>query len=425
MRKLLLGAFLLSLTSWPAFAAVKTPAQIESEINSEITQNGVGAITGPVLNGILYDITQSYLTANAPQTWYQLQTFFLNPILPNCTGYLYGNGASPSTCSPLILESGHVLGNPTSANSSPMDTSLIAVMEQSGSGIGAGVATALGYAPNTAGGAVAPSNAQAQDYALVGGATTPIWTAIGNCSTAITYSTSTHLFGCESTVVTSVTITTPSFLTATGCAITSSGTCALGLATQTANYGFWGPASGAAAAPTFRAEVCADEPAGTWCKISSTTVTSQASFQDTTDFAGNLTEYEIVVESFVGSTATAICELQVYSSAYKTTGYLGLSLWDNLSTGGGVTPTTYIDCGNIQGGTTVSPYTYRSLKVRNPSVAMIHAFDYTGWDTISANISKVWGSAEWTGGTTAITGFQVIPSTGSTFSAVVTVYGRK
>jgi hypothetical protein len=97
MKKLLLCAFLL--TCGAAFASVKTPAQIESEINNQIMTNGQGAITGPVLNGILYDIAQSYFPSNAPQTWYQQQTFFLNPILPNCTGYLLGNGAAPATCS--------------------------------------------------------------------------------------------------------------------------------------------------------------------------------------------------------------------------------------------------------------------------------------------------------------------------------------
>ena len=226
--------------------------------------------------------------------------------------------------------------------------------------------------------------------------------------------------------VTSVALSLPAFIAVSGSPVTGSGTLTGTLATQTANFGFWGPASGSDAAPTFRAQVCADEPAGTWCKINSYSVSSQASFQDTADFAGNLTEYEIVVEGFVGSTAIATCELQVHSAgAYKASSYITLSLWDNTSTGSAVNPTTYIDCGNIQGGTTVSPYTYRSLKVRNPSVATSHVFSLTGWDAISGNLSTIWGNGWWTGGTTAVDGFQIIPSTGSNFSATVTVYGRK
>ena len=289
------------------------------------------------------------------------------------TGYVYCNGGgvacSAATTIPYtVITSGYPVANL--------------------GGLGTGVATALAITANTTGGF----------------ATYPVAT----------------------TGVTSVTITVPSFLTATGCVITTSGTCALGLATETANYGFRGPASGSAAAPTFRADVCADMPAGTWCKISSTTVSSQASFQDTTDFAGNLAEYEIVVEGFIGSTVTAICELQVYSnSSYQTSSYLGLVNYFLSGSPTGVIPTTYIDCGNASGSTVIAPYTYRSIKVRNPSGAAEHGFWGQGWDIKSGAAYNVIGNGTWTGGTTAITGFQIIPSTGSTFSATVTIYGRK
>jgi hypothetical protein len=53
--------------------------------------------------------------------------------------------------------------------------------------------------------------------------------------------------------VTSVALTTPSFLTTSGSPITSSGTFTVTLATQTANTVFAGPTGGAPAAPTFRA----------------------------------------------------------------------------------------------------------------------------------------------------------------------------
>ena len=51
-----------------------------------------------------------------------------------------------------LIGSGHVLGNGTSASSSPTDTPLIQVMNQSGSGIGTGNATALGISAGTSGG---------------------------------------------------------------------------------------------------------------------------------------------------------------------------------------------------------------------------------------------------------------------------------
>lgn len=60
--------------------------------------------------------------------------------------------------------------------------------------------------------------------------------------------------------VTSVGLTTPSFLSVAGSPITTSGTFALSLATQSANQVFVGPTTGAAAAPTFRSLVAADLP---------------------------------------------------------------------------------------------------------------------------------------------------------------------
>jgi len=61
--------------------------------------------------------------------------------------------------------------------------------------------------------------------------------------------------------VTSVAATVPSILTLSGTPITTSGTLAFSLATQTANKVFAGPTSGSAAAPTFRSLVAADLPA--------------------------------------------------------------------------------------------------------------------------------------------------------------------
>ena len=102
MKKVLL--FLL-LSCLSAQATTKTPTQIQAEINSQITLNGYGAITGPVLNNILMDITNSYFPAQAPAVWTLQQNFFLNPILQNCQGIIYGNGQSPITCGTPIPNS--------------------------------------------------------------------------------------------------------------------------------------------------------------------------------------------------------------------------------------------------------------------------------------------------------------------------------
>lgn len=60
--------------------------------------------------------------------------------------------------------------------------------------------------------------------------------------------------------VTSVALSAPPIFTVTGSPVTTSGTLALGLATESANQVWAGPATGAAATPTFRALVAADLP---------------------------------------------------------------------------------------------------------------------------------------------------------------------
>lgn len=66
--------------------------------------------------------------------------------------------------------------------------------------------------------------------------------------------------GGGSGTVTSVAMTVPAFLSVAGSPITTSGTLAVTLATQTANTIFAGPTTGAAAAPTFRSLVAGDIP---------------------------------------------------------------------------------------------------------------------------------------------------------------------
>jgi hypothetical protein len=60
--------------------------------------------------------------------------------------------------------------------------------------------------------------------------------------------------------VTSVGLSVPAFLSVSGSPVTGSGTLAVTLATETANYVFAGPTSGGSATPTFRALVAADVP---------------------------------------------------------------------------------------------------------------------------------------------------------------------
>jgi hypothetical protein len=90
-------------------------------------------------------------------------------------------------------------------------------------------------------------------------------------------------------VVTSVAMTVPSILTVTGSPITSSGTLALSLATQSANLVFAGPTTGAAAAPTFRSLGFTDLPSIATDRLLGRVTASTGAIEAITPGAGVLT----------------------------------------------------------------------------------------------------------------------------------------
>ena len=69
-----------------------------------------------------------------------------------------------SSASAQLIGSGHVMGNGTGSAHAPTDTPLIQIMNQAGSGIGAGVPTVLGVAPNVSGGVATIGAAPVNGY---------------------------------------------------------------------------------------------------------------------------------------------------------------------------------------------------------------------------------------------------------------------
>lgn len=106
--------------------------------------------------------------------------------------------------------------------------------------------------------------------------------------------------------VTSIAQTVPSFLTISGSPITTTGTLAIGLSTQTSNTVFAGPSLGGAATPTFRSLVSSDIPSlsSTYANTTLSNISGVLLSADLVPSANNLRA--------VGSTSSAFANVYSY-----------------------------------------------------------------------------------------------------------------
>jgi hypothetical protein len=122
--------------------------------------------------------------------------------------------------------------------------------------------------------------------------------------------------------VTSVSATVPtSILSVSGSPITTSGTLAFSLATQTANYVWSGPTTGAASTPTFRALVAADIPALSYLSTSGGTVSGSVIVTGNLEVQGTTTT--------ISSTTLTVADKNIQLAFGSTT--------EGGANGGGIT----------------------------------------------------------------------------------------
>lgn len=99
----------------------------------------------------------------------------------------------------------------------------------------------------------------------------------------------------SATGVTSVALSAPNIFSVSGSPVTSTGTLALSLATQTANYVWAGPTSGGSATPTFRALVAGDIPALSYLSTSGGTVSGNVVVTGNLTIQGTTTQIDATV----------------------------------------------------------------------------------------------------------------------------------
>jgi hypothetical protein len=105
MRRLLLTLTALVLMTGGGNAQ-STRAQLNAYNNQYIVPNGVGAITGQILNHALGIVISGAGILGDYNSWTGTNSFTVNPTFLNCSGYLFGNASLASTCATMISVSG-------------------------------------------------------------------------------------------------------------------------------------------------------------------------------------------------------------------------------------------------------------------------------------------------------------------------------
>lgn len=159
-----------------------------------------------------------------------------------------------------------------------------------------------------------------------------------------------------------------------------------------------------------------------WTLINTITGTGAAALQDTTSLTSTYSEYRIFIRYLLPATNSVSMQLQLYSGgAYQATSYLA-----NAFVTSGSAATTFIPLGRT--GQMSNTATYPGIGqfiITNPSSTTLYKPVnglFSSYDAGLTYYAPCMFAGVWTGGTGAITGFQILASSGN-ITGTVEVWG--
>lgn len=176
--------------------------------------------------------------------------------------------------------------------------------------------------------------------------------------------------------------------------------------------------NGASAAPSY--------VSGVRTLLNTLTASNSATLTDIASMTASYSEYDIVFENLVPASSTVTCEIQVYSgAAYQATSYVGGMIYGNSGAASGFSETTFIPCSGPGTVNNAAPGVVASFHVSNPAGTSAPKgwFGAYGHPATTATFNAGTFYGEWSGGNGAITGFQVLFSSGNITSGVIKIYG--
>ena len=162
--------------------------------------------------------------------------------------------------------------------------------------------------------------------------------------------------------------------------------------------------------------------------LNTLTAGNTPALQDTTSLTASYSEYDIIFENVIPATNTTTCELQVYASGgYQATTYVTAGYYSNV---GGATQfganTTFIPCSAPVLTANSAPGISGAFHFSNPSqTTQPKMFNgQVGYNATTSTINSATMAGYWNGSNVAVTGFQVLFSSGNITSGTIKIYGH-